>query len=114
MLNKSKFHMKTLYAKLRDDEQDVARRTLLYNNVTRPRVMMNLWHAFHGKLVTREKLHKFGMVGNTRCYFYDKEETVNHLFFGRVELKRIFGARFLIGSKSFTSTRNGMKKCIRF
>lgn len=34
MLNKSKFHMKTMYANLRDDEQDVARRTLLYNNVT--------------------------------------------------------------------------------
>lgn len=56
--------MKTVYENLRDDDQDVALRTLLYDSVTLPRAMMTLWLAFHGKLATKEKLHKFGMVDN--------------------------------------------------
>lgn len=51
---------------------------------------MILWMNCHGKFATRVRLHRFGMVVNTQCVFCDKDETIDHLFLGYGEFKRIW------------------------
>lgn len=51
---------------------------------------MTIWLACHGKLATKDRLHKFGMVENTKCCFCGKMEYINHLFFYCDEMNRLW------------------------
>lgn len=40
-----------------------------------------LWLACHGRLTTKDRLMKFGMIQDVKCEFYDANETLQHWFF---------------------------------
>lgn len=63
---------------------------LFRSNTARPRVLMTMWLACHGRLATKHQLYNFGMVDNNRCCFCTNEETINHLVYGCHELKTIW------------------------
>ncbi|XP_058775295.1 uncharacterized protein LOC131649554 [Vicia villosa] len=90
MVDKGKFHMKTIYLMLLVHEQKVSWRKLLYHIVARPRALITLWLVCHERLATRGRLHHLGMVDKKECNFCAKEETVQHLFFECDKLKTIW------------------------
>ncbi|CAK8562587.1 unnamed protein product [Lathyrus sativus] len=82
--------MSRLYVKLHDCGQLVEWKNLVYGNNARPRANFILWLACHGRLATKDKLLKYGMIDNNECWFYAKEETLNHLFFECESLKNVW------------------------
>lgn len=82
--------MKTVYTNMKKDDHVVPWTRLMLNNVARPRAIMNLWLAFHKKLVKKDMLMKFCMMNNSKCAFYNKDETIDHLFFECDVMKRIW------------------------
>lgn len=67
MLQKGKFFGRKLYHELISDTPIVLWCNLVLHKRARPREVMILWMIYHGKLATRMRLHKFGMVANTQC-----------------------------------------------
>ncbi|CAK8574064.1 unnamed protein product [Lathyrus sativus] len=49
-----------------------------------------LWLACHGRLATKDRLHKYGMIEDTECCFCEKNESLNHLFFECERLKSVW------------------------
>ncbi|KHN42750.1 hypothetical protein glysoja_030233, partial [Glycine soja] len=41
-----------------------------------------LWQACHGRLPTKDRLLRFGMLGDKICCFCEGPESHDHLFFG--------------------------------
>ncbi|KAF1864425.1 hypothetical protein Lal_00021846 [Lupinus albus] len=64
---------------------------LFCGNVARPRAVMILWLAFQGRLATKDRMQRLGVVQNATCCFCSCEETLNHIFYGCAELKSIGG-----------------------
>ena len=85
----SRFCMKEMYRKLCTDDPKVPWYNLLYHSLARPRALITLWLACHGRLSTKARLKKFGLIDNAECCFCQEEETQNHLLFGCEELGRI-------------------------
>lgn len=88
--NKDKFVMKDVYNRLRTAEPKVHWHHIFLCNMARPKALIMLWMACHGRLATKHRWLKFGLV-NDGCYcFISEEETVDHLFYGCTELKTIW------------------------
>jgi hypothetical protein len=75
MMETQKFSMKKMYLAFHDQSQSVAWKTLFYGNMARPRALINLWIACNERLVTRDRLHQFGLIGNICCCFCTADET---------------------------------------
>ncbi|XP_045822376.1 uncharacterized protein LOC123915284 [Trifolium pratense] len=90
MLNAQKFNMRKMYLANYDRSQSVPWRTLFYGNVARPRALVNLWIACNGRLATRDRLHKFGIIDTTCCCFCSADETQQHLMFDCNETRDIW------------------------
>ncbi|CAI8617254.1 unnamed protein product [Vicia faba] len=90
MLQEDKFNVKKLYHSLSTNTPIVPWYKLMLHNKVRHRVVMLLWLVCHGKLATKARLHRFSMVANTQCVLCIKDETINHLFFGCLELKNVW------------------------
>lgn len=76
------FKAMSFYDKLIDDGQRAHSRKIIQGNKTRPTAVQCLWLACHGKMATKARLKKFGMIDDSTCSlckFYD--EIMNHLFF---------------------------------
>lgn len=86
----NRFQMVPVYKWIRKYEQHVPCITLMHQNVARSRAIFTLRQACHRKLATRDRLIKFGMLGNTECTFCHHEETHDHLFFECEESKLIW------------------------
>lgn len=86
---KVKFRMKDVYNMLCSDVPKIPWCRLFQNNIARPRALMTIWLACHGRLDTKYQLFKFGLVDDNNCCFCANEETINHLFYGCHELKTI-------------------------
>ncbi|KHN21002.1 hypothetical protein glysoja_009310, partial [Glycine soja] len=90
MLEKNRFGMKEVYKSLCTNTSKVRWRNLFRGNTARPRALMTLWLACHGRLATKNRLKKFGMIEDSKCCFCPAEESINHLFYGCPELKIIW------------------------
>lgn len=62
----------------------------MFGNLAHPRSVFVLWLACNGRLATKERLKKFGMVQDDRCVFYSQKESIDHLFFCCSSLKSIW------------------------
>ncbi|KAH1203129.1 hypothetical protein GmHk_17G049445 [Glycine max] len=81
--DRGKFSMKTLYLKMRcEGSNEVVWNRLFCGNPARPRALMTLWQACHGRLPTKDRLLRFGMLGDKICCFCEGPEFHDHLFFG--------------------------------
>ncbi|XP_058726253.1 uncharacterized protein LOC131597580 [Vicia villosa] len=75
------FRKKRIYNGLLTNIQPVEWRYLMYDNEARPRAVFTMWLACHGRLATKARLMKFGMLDNKDCMFCATEEDLNHLRF---------------------------------
>lgn len=76
-----KFQMRKMYHKLRGEKEKVEWRKLFFHNSVRPRTLFHLWLVFHGRIATKDILHKFGIGTDRNCSFCSCEETIEHLYF---------------------------------
>lgn len=80
-MNKNSFNMSQVYKALQCWDQKVEWRDLMYGNMATLRACFIMWLACQGKLSTKDRLFKFGMIDNTNCCFCSDEESINHIFF---------------------------------
>lgn len=91
MQQNNKFNMKQVYTKMKDyGSEQVIWKSMFYGNVARPQALMTLWLACHGKLPTKDNMHRFGLIQNKLCCFCSNIETPDHLFSYCVKLKNIW------------------------
>lgn len=50
----------------------------MYGNLARPKAQLVLWLACHGRLATKDRLHRFGMIDNIQCCFCSQTKTLDH------------------------------------
>ena len=82
MLLHQKFSMKAVYNALIDDLSRSTWSKLLLHNHARPKAKFTAWLLCHGKLPTKDRLVRFGIVQDSLCSLCEKEEeSENHLFF---------------------------------
>ncbi|KAF1898785.1 hypothetical protein Lal_00022730 [Lupinus albus] len=83
--------MKKMYLNIRSNELvQVNWYRLFCENVARPRAIMTLWLACQGRLATKDRMQRLGVVQNATCCFFSCEETLNHIFYVCAELKSIW------------------------
>ncbi|XP_058722171.1 uncharacterized protein LOC131593623 [Vicia villosa] len=84
------FQPRKIYNALVGTEEKPAWRHLMFCNYARPRAIFILWLVCNGRLATKERLKRFGMIADDCCMFCSEQETINHLFFGCAGLKGIW------------------------
>lgn len=70
-----------IYRALRGEKVVVSWRTMLYNNLARPRSLFVLWLSCWGRLFKKDRLARFGISTDGLCCFCGDAESVDHLFF---------------------------------
>ncbi|KAL5146890.1 putative ribonuclease H protein [Glycine soja] len=90
LMIRGSINMGKLYRKLQDCGQRKEWKNLLYGNTARPRANFILWLACHGRLSTKDRLCKYGMIDDKSCCFCSEEESMNHLFFVCDNSKRVW------------------------
>ncbi|XP_058726146.1 uncharacterized protein LOC131597466 [Vicia villosa] len=81
MKQSQQFKMKKMYTSLMEQSEDMDWKGLIMGNQARPRAKIILWLACHGRLATKDRLVKFGMISDTKCEFCLESETLQHMFF---------------------------------
>ncbi|XP_019245163.1 PREDICTED: uncharacterized protein LOC109225027 [Nicotiana attenuata] len=82
VLQMDKFSIKAMYSKLRGDFTKVSWRRMTCNNAGLPKWTFTLYLAGHRRLLTRERLGRWGFLEDTSCApCNSEEETIDHLFF---------------------------------
>ncbi|CAK8534098.1 unnamed protein product [Lathyrus sativus] len=90
MVQAGRFIGRRMYANLLPATPKVAWSRLILHNRARPRAIYTLWMTCHGKLATKVRLNRFGMVDNNQCVFCPAAETIDHLFFDCATLRKIW------------------------
>lgn len=70
-----------MYKELQGSKPKVSWRKFLFGNMARSRANFILWLACRGRLMTKDKLSKIGVMIDRICSFCDQLESCNHLFF---------------------------------
>lgn len=70
-----------IYKHLRGDFPQVTWSKLFVGNLARPRSQLVLWLACHGRMATKDRLYKFGLITSDTCCFCSQGETLDHLLF---------------------------------
>ncbi|XP_058777120.1 uncharacterized protein LOC131651476 [Vicia villosa] len=78
---RGRFSMRDAYNSLQMHNNRVSWRSILYHNIARPRAIFILWLACNGRLATKDRLRKFGMLESDECCFCHNQETIQHLLF---------------------------------
>ncbi|KAL5162615.1 Transposon TX1 uncharacterized protein [Glycine soja] len=76
--------------KLSDVSSRVPWRELFFSNLARPRAKFVFWTACHGRLATKVRMMKFGLLSDSKCNFCDHLETIDHLLFECAEMKDVW------------------------
>lgn len=63
-------------------------RKLHYGNVAISQAQYILWNTCHENLTTRERLHRFKLITNDKYCFFSSIETLKHIFFECIALKK--------------------------
>lgn len=80
--NMTSFSIKKMYALMRGDFPKVQWKKLVCNNFGSPKWIFILRLAAHSRLVTRDRLMNWGIIGNQECPLCAAQpETIAHLFF---------------------------------
>ncbi|XP_058785046.1 uncharacterized protein LOC131659953 [Vicia villosa] len=80
-LTLEKFHTKKWYHALRGEKPKVEWRTILYHNHARPWAKFHTWMVLMGRIPTKNRIAKFGVITDMLCCFCNAEETIEHLYF---------------------------------
>lgn len=67
MLCSQKFSIQKFYTILVEDDIKVPWRFLMKNNLVRPQTLITLWMLCHGRLPTKDRLIKFGLLQDSTC-----------------------------------------------
>ncbi|CAK8544519.1 unnamed protein product [Lathyrus sativus] len=82
MLTSNKFKMNDVYMVICSSALKIMWKNILRRNAARPRALITMWFACHGRLATKQRLFRFGIITDDRCCLCSKdEESINHLFF---------------------------------
>ncbi|CAK8542095.1 unnamed protein product [Lathyrus sativus] len=81
MVQAGRFIGRRVYVNLLPATPNVVWAKLILHNRARPRAIYTLLMICHGKLATKARLNRFGMVNNNKCVFCSAVETIDHLFF---------------------------------
>ncbi|XP_075096194.1 uncharacterized protein LOC142174312 [Nicotiana tabacum] len=77
---KEKSITKQIYVQLIGEETGVPWKDLVFNNAARPKSKFTLWLQLHGRLLTTDRLVKWGMIIDTQCVMCrNAVETHEHL-----------------------------------
>lgn len=76
-----KFETRKVYNFIKEEYPKVEWRHLLYKSFAQPRSLFVVWLACHNRLATKERLHRFDLLGNNQCDFCTQVETTDNLFF---------------------------------
>ncbi|XP_058776822.1 uncharacterized protein LOC131651170 [Vicia villosa] len=79
-----------MYKDIRGDRGDICWKKLVHSNHARPRACFILWLVMLGRLPTKDRLAKIGIVTDGCCVFCPDSETLPHLFFQCEYTKRIW------------------------
>lgn len=79
--NGQKFRTVDLYRELRGPRLRVNWRKLLYRSLARPRAVFVLWLCLLGRLSTKDRFLRIGIISDGKCEFCGLMESVAHLFF---------------------------------
>ncbi|XP_060200123.1 uncharacterized protein LOC132628355 [Lycium barbarum] len=83
LIQMQQYSIKTMYLKLRGVYAKVHWRRLVCNNLGAPKWTFILYLAISRRLLTTDRLGKWGMIEDQKCPLYDDaNETTDHLFFG--------------------------------
>ena len=66
-MQKDKYHTASMYKEIRGEPVNIEWHKMLNPNYARPRARFTLWMALHGKLPTKDRLHKFGIIADGNC-----------------------------------------------
>ncbi|XP_075074761.1 uncharacterized protein LOC142162319 [Nicotiana tabacum] len=72
--------IKQIYLTLLGDYSRVEWKSLVFNNVVQPKAKFSMWLMMHGKLLTSDRLCKWGLNVDTQCVCQRQEENREHLF----------------------------------
>src|SRR4051812_29880728 len=67
ILQRPRFQMKSIYRGILEDNIRVNWRFMLKHNVARPRGCVTLWLLCQGKLATKDRLTRFGIIQDSCC-----------------------------------------------
>ncbi|XP_058762042.1 uncharacterized protein LOC131635435 [Vicia villosa] len=80
-LSARKFCKKKIYIGFLTNNQTVPWRKVFYDNEARPRAFFITWLACHGRLATKDRLKRFGILDNENCVLCAGTESLYHLLF---------------------------------
>ncbi|XP_058776370.1 uncharacterized protein LOC131650686 [Vicia villosa] len=90
-MQSSRFSMTDIYQALVKEDNMVPWRFLMIRNYARPKAIITLWLVCHGKLATKDRLLRFGMLQDSICSLCgEKDESIQHLFFECRDTKPIW------------------------
>lgn len=64
-----RYKTKLVYDELRGAKPNVSWKNLMYGVVVRPRAQVVMWLACHGRLATKDRLCRFGILQDRDCCF---------------------------------------------
>ena len=82
--------MRKMYQVIRGVKPQVEWRKLLIGNHARPRAIFTLWMACNKRLLTKDRMNRFGMATDGLCVFYKMPETCQHLLFNCSDIKPVW------------------------
>lgn len=88
--NTGKYVTRKIYHMLRGDKPKVTWRKIFYGNLARPIAKFILWMTCLDRLPTKDRLHRFGVVTDSKCVFCGLIETCDHLFFECATTKKVW------------------------
>lgn len=71
----------SIYRETQGDRTEVPWKRIFFQNSARPRACFILWLAFLGRLPTKDRLVKMGLINDLSCCFCQQVETLQHMFF---------------------------------
>ncbi|XP_058783374.1 uncharacterized protein LOC131658055 [Vicia villosa] len=85
-----KFNTGKHYQLIRGGREQVTWKKVLFHNNARPRAKFHLWLVLVGRILTKDRLTKFGIITDKGCCFCQEDETIDHLYFGCRYIERIW------------------------
>ncbi|XP_058726066.1 uncharacterized protein LOC131597381 [Vicia villosa] len=86
----NKLQLKSLYFKLLATDVKPTWKHMMFGNFARPRSIFIFWLACNGRLATKERMKRFGLLPEDKCLFCPQQETISHLFFCCNRLRSIW------------------------
>lgn len=90
LMIQNKFKIRAMYKELKENNQDVNWKKMMFGNIARTRAIHNMWMACHNSLETKDRLVQFRLLADTVCYFGRSISSLQHFLFDCQTTKRIW------------------------